>query len=155
MIGNPKDLPLGRASAGSMHILFGQNGKWPDLIDTAPGLLPDPSEIRIALVMGDEANSTGNSGDTLCYSAASGDVDGDGITDLIVNEMEGDGLLPGAVDAGNLIVLNGTQFALPSVDDLRNELLGIENVAFPKSLNRDVNEDGDLDVGDIINLINE
>ena len=35
------------------------------------------------------------------------DHDGDGIDDLVVNEMLGDGLQPGTQDAGNLIVISG------------------------------------------------
>ena len=45
--------------------------------------------------------------DVLCYSAAAGEHDGDGLDDLIVNEMLGDGVLPSATDAGNLIVISG------------------------------------------------
>ncbi len=56
-------------------------------------------------------------GDILCYSAAGGDVDGDGGPDLVVNEMTGNGFMPDggdpgteldpAVDVGNLLLING------------------------------------------------
>lgn len=48
-----------------------------------------------------------DAGDTLCYSAAAGDVDGDGSHDLITNEMVGNGSGPAAVDVGNLVVFSG------------------------------------------------
>ena len=51
-------------------------------------------------------------GDTLCYSAAAGDVDGDGKTDIITNEMVGNGTAPDRLDVGNLIVLSG-EFVSP------------------------------------------
>jgi hypothetical protein len=40
----------------------------------------------------------------LCYSAASGDMNDDGVIDLIVNEMQGDG--SSLVDAGNLLIID-------------------------------------------------
>jgi FG-GAP repeat len=46
-----------------------------------------------------------DTGDTLCYSAATGDLDGDGRADLIVNGMVGNGSSPDAVDTGNLLIL--------------------------------------------------
>ena len=36
-----------------------------------------------------------------------GDVDGDGLTDFITNEMIGNGLAEGTEDVGNLIVISG------------------------------------------------
>jgi len=54
----------------------------------------------------------GDAGDTLSYSAASGDVDGDGRIDLITNEMVGNGIA-GQVDVGNLIVLSGAGLISP------------------------------------------
>jgi hypothetical protein len=42
----------------------------------------------------------------LCYSAASGDMTNDGVVDLIVNEMQGDG--SSSVDAGNLLIINSS-----------------------------------------------
>ncbi|MCP3916421.1 MAG: hypothetical protein GY711_12760 [bacterium] len=111
MIGSPLYAPLGRSEAGLMHILFGQQGQWPSLIETAPGQFPDQSLITITEVVGALGTSGQDSGDTLCYSAAAGDLDGDGRTDVITNEMEGNG--PGATDAGNLIVLSGELVSPP------------------------------------------
>ncbi|GAG77141.1 unnamed protein product, partial [marine sediment metagenome] len=46
----------------------------------------------------------GGGGDVLCYSAASGDMNNDGVIDLIVNEMQGDG--SSVADVGNLLIIN-------------------------------------------------
>jgi hypothetical protein len=51
-------------------------------------------------------------GDTLCYSAATGDLDADGRTDLSVNDRVGNGLASDAVDAGKLPIL-GPAIASP------------------------------------------
>jgi hypothetical protein len=45
----------------------------------------------------------------LCYSAASGDMTKDGVVDLIVNEMQGDGSSPEAFDVGNLLIINSRE----------------------------------------------
>jgi hypothetical protein len=55
-------------------------------------------------------------GDTLCYSAATGDLDADGRTDLIANEMVGNGVAADAVNVGNLVVI-GSPLAGPLVTD--------------------------------------
>ena len=47
---------------------------------------------------------SGGGGDVLCYSAASGDMTNDGVIDLIVNEMQGDG--SSTEDAGNLLIID-------------------------------------------------
>lgn len=104
---SPHADPQGRSNAGAVHVLFGRTGGWPDRIDLAPGALPPASQVRIAEIQGARGSVSGDTGDTLGYSAAAGDVDGDGSTDLIVNEMVGNGLDPAAVDVGNLIVVNG------------------------------------------------
>ncbi|HVS15653.1 MAG TPA: hypothetical protein VMV46_17140 [Thermoanaerobaculia bacterium] len=97
---SPCDSPLGRNDAGTAHVLYGsRTGRWPALIDLAPGNLPEASLVEIAAVYGAKA------GDVLCYSAARGDHDGDGRADLIVNEMKGDGTAVN--DVGNLIVVGG------------------------------------------------
>ena len=88
-------------------MLFGRQGGWPALIDLAPGSLPPPSEVTIVEIQGARGLVGVDLGDTLGYSAAAGDVDGDGLSDLIVNEMVGNGVAPGAIDVGNLLLLNG------------------------------------------------
>ena len=36
-------------------------------------------------------------------------IDGDGRTDLIVNEMRGNGVSPAALDVGNLLIIGGAR----------------------------------------------
>ncbi len=117
-VGNPHDTPQGRLSAGTVHIFFGQPGGWPSIVDLKNDArdgfgLPGASQMRITRI--DAANGlNGNNGpDTLCYSAASGDINGDGVEDLIVNEMIGDGISPGTVDVGNLLIFSGPSLARP------------------------------------------
>ena len=43
----------------------------------------------------------------LCYRAGARDYDGDGIDDLIVNEMLGDGVSPETANTGNVILISG------------------------------------------------
>ncbi|NIP94995.1 MAG: hypothetical protein GWO24_16740, partial [Akkermansiaceae bacterium] len=90
-----------------MHVLYGQPGGWPASIDLKPGALPAPDEMRIALVRGAKGTSGSDLGDILCYSAASGDIDGDGRLDLIVNEMAGNAV-DGTEDVGNMLVIDAT-----------------------------------------------
>ncbi|MEM7051874.1 MAG: hypothetical protein AAF604_19565 [Acidobacteriota bacterium] len=120
MIGNPHDNPQGRFHAGSMHVIFGKRGRWPKTIDTAEGRLPPSHWVRVTLIEGAkggiQASGQGPSpdeGDTLCYSAAAGDVDGDGRTDIITNEMIGNGVAPNAIDVGNLVIFDGAMISAP------------------------------------------
>lgn len=107
----PHGHPLGRRNAGQFFILYGQEGGWPSLIDTRDGQLPDPSAVRLIEIQGALGDMGFDTGDTLGYSAAAADIDGDGRTDLITNEMVGNGVGPGAIDVGNLIVLGGAQMS--------------------------------------------
>lgn len=100
---SPHGSPYGRSEAGIIHILHGQIGPWPATVDLRWGEQPDASLIRISEVHGVKRQ------DVLCYSADAGDYDGDGIDDLIVNEMLGDGLRPEDANVGNLIVVSGTR----------------------------------------------
>jgi hypothetical protein len=105
--------PQGRTNAGAIHVLRGRVGGWPALIDTAA--LPPPSQVQTVEIQGADGQSGSDSGDILCYSAASGDVDGDGLTDLIVNEMEGNG--SSTLDAGTLLVIRGVSLFFLFRDD--------------------------------------
>lgn len=102
---SPHASPLGRASAGAIHVLQGRTAGWGAFHDLAA---PTP-ELALREVYGAKGGAEGDVGDTLCYSAATGDLDGDGRTDLITNEMTGDGLGPESVDVGNLLLIGGTQ----------------------------------------------
>ncbi|MEO2167285.1 MAG: FG-GAP repeat protein, partial [bacterium] len=99
---SPHGSPYGRTDAGKIHIIHGQIGMWPPVVDLRWGQQPDPMDVRISEVYGVK------SADVLAYSADAGDHDGDGIDDLIVNEMLGDGILPADANTGNLIVVSGT-----------------------------------------------
>ena len=111
---SPHAAPQGRPSAGAVHVFFGQDfGPWPALIDLAPGALPDPLLVRITEVQGANGTVGGDVGDTLCYSGAAGDVDGDGYDDLITNEMLGNGVAPIAEDVGNLLIVSGRLMSGP------------------------------------------
>lgn len=123
---SPHASPLGRFNAGTLHVFHGQNGLWPETIDLAPGALPPASEIRISEIYGANGRSGSDEGDILCYSAAAGDIDADGRDDFITNEMQGNGLDPSDVDAGNLIVLSGDLVAVPEASQA---LLGLAAVA--------------------------
>jgi hypothetical protein len=101
---SPHANPLRRHSAGSLHVLTGRAGGWPRFIDlSAP---PGRPELDMWALFGAHGSFGFDRGDTLCYSAASGDVDGDGRADLITNEMVGNGRDPSAVNVGNLLILS-------------------------------------------------
>ena len=106
-VGSPHADPQGRNSAGVVHVLFGQQGGWPEFINTAPGQLPSPDVVRITEIQGARGSAGTDRGDTLCYSASAGDLDGDGLTDFITNEMTGNGVGEGTEDVGNLVVVSG------------------------------------------------
>ena len=100
-VGNPHDRPFNRSNAGSVHVLYGRVGGWPAEIDLSPGNLPSSALMRIVEIAG------AKSGDILCYSAADGDIDGDGHIDFIVNEMTGNGSGGAPANVGNLLVVSG------------------------------------------------
>jgi hypothetical protein len=103
---SPHDNPFGRFNAGTIHIMFGQTGGWPAVIDLAPANFPSPAVINILEIYGANGGGTGDSGDTLSYSGAFGDMNKDGVTDIITNEMLGNGNLPSAIDVGNLLLID-------------------------------------------------
>lgn len=100
---SPHANPLRRHSAGMLHVLYGRPGGFPAVIDLrAP---PADDSLSMLPVFGARGSFGVDRGDTLCYSAATGDLDADGRTDLIVNEMVGNGLAVDAVNVGNLVVI--------------------------------------------------
>ncbi len=103
----PHDKPLARSEAGSAFLFFGRAGGWPELIDTRVNNLPPSDMVRTTRIIGANPTDGRDIGDTLGYSAAAADVDGDGHTDFVTNEMVGNGLGPDAEDVGNLIVVSG------------------------------------------------
>ena len=107
IVGNPHDNPHERSNAGTMHVLLGQTKRWPDVIDLSNDQLPSPEIMQIVRIDGAHGNRNNDAGDTLCYSASAADLDGDGYTDIIVNEMAGNGLAPQSTDVGNLLLISG------------------------------------------------
>ena len=108
-IGSPKANPDGRPIAGQIDVVFGRSGGWPEVVDLAAP--PSASEARIVAVYGARGTVGSDQGDMICYSAAGGDIDGDGLDDLITNEMLGNGRDPDAIDVGNLLVIGGALLA--------------------------------------------
>jgi hypothetical protein len=106
-IGSPSADPLGRSIAGTIHVVFGRAGRWPEIIDLRDATQIDTEQVRITSIYGARGTSDSDRGDMICYSAAGGDIDGDGQQDIVSNEMLGNGLNPSAVDVGNLIVISG------------------------------------------------
>lgn len=104
-IGSPKANPDGRTIAGQIDVVFGQPGGWPEIVDLRDP--PGPDEVPIVAIYGARGTVGGDQGDMICYSAAGGDIDGDGLDDLVTNEMLGNGLDPAAIDVGNLLVIGG------------------------------------------------
>jgi hypothetical protein len=95
---SPHDNPAGRINAGTLHILLGKTGRWPAFSDLNPANYPSTEDVEIHEIYG------ANVGDVLCYSGASGDASGDGIVDIFINEMLGDGSQQ--ADVGNLLVID-------------------------------------------------
>ncbi len=104
---SPHAARFGRRNAGALHVFLGREGPWPAVVDLRSGNEPPESEIAILEVVGAHGEDGTDSGDTLSYSGAPADWDGDGRTDIVTNEMLGNGATAGAVDTGNFIVLSG------------------------------------------------
>jgi FG-GAP repeat len=102
---SPHASPLRRHSAGTLHVLSGRPGGWPARVDLRSDA--DRRALGAVEIYGAQGTFGTDRGDTLCYSAAAGDLNGDGRTDLITNEMVGNGLSPEAVNAGNLLLIDG------------------------------------------------
>ena len=114
---SPDADPLGRIDAGIVYLFFGHTGTWFPYIDLSDlGVLDAAPDVRWSVAFGANGGNGSNRGDTLSYSAMAGDIDGDGRTDLITNEMRGDGTTPADVDRGNLVIIGANLFA-PRADD--------------------------------------
>lgn len=123
--------PQGRFQAGVVHVFYGRPGGWPELVDTAPERQPRREDVRFAELQGGHGGEGADQGDTLGYSAAAADIDGDGRTDFLVNEMKGNGLRHDAVDVGNLILVGGAALSSqcrdePTVLCLNRERFAVE-----------------------------
>jgi hypothetical protein len=102
---SPHGSPLGRTHAGEVHVFHGQNGPWPMTVDLKNP--PSRAVLRFTHLLGALGSGGGSAGDTLAYSAAVGDYDGDGRLDLVTNEMQGDGFGGTPTDVGNLVIVGG------------------------------------------------
>lgn len=120
-IGNPHDHASGRLSAGTADVFYGRPGGWPDEMRVIEGEFPDPSTVRIARIEGALGVNGSNLGDTIFYSAVAADFNDDGLTDLVFNEMLGDGVLPEARDTGNLLMISGAALLSAPEYELRLE----------------------------------
>lgn len=107
MISAPHADARGRIDNGMLHILHGRTGGWPARVDLRHGRQPPPDALAITEVLGAAGNTAVDTGDTLGYSATAADYDGDGVADLVVNEMTGNGVKTDAVDVGNLLLISG------------------------------------------------
>ncbi len=103
VITSPHENPSFRASAGSLHALYGQASGWPDEINLAANRLPDTA--RTVHMIGALGGNGADAGDTLVYSVAVADTNADGLADIITNEMQGNGSQ--SLDVGNLILYSG------------------------------------------------
>ncbi|MEM8606598.1 MAG: hypothetical protein AAGF92_05810 [Myxococcota bacterium] len=110
-IGSPKASPAGRPIAGVIDVVFGQPDGWPEVIDLQSP--PELEDVRIVAIYGARGTVGADTGDMICYSAAGGDIDGDGRDDIVTNEMLGNGLDPSAIDVGNLVVVSGALLSEP------------------------------------------
>ena len=106
VVASPHATALGRDSSGALHVLWGQSS-WPEIIDLADQNQPSQEVFSLSNIWGAHGSAPGDTGDTLGYSAAAGDIDNDGRVDLIVNEMVGNGVAASSVDVGNLLVISG------------------------------------------------
>ncbi len=92
VIASPNAPVDGDSRVGVTHIFFGREEALPAAIDLADV----PGDLPVLLIEGDEFF------DMLAYSMAYGDADGDGVTDVMLNVMDGDGfenLIPSSGDA--------------------------------------------------------
>ena len=116
---SPHDRHFGRINAGTLHILLGQTGAWPEVSDLAPANFPSSADIKVLEIYGANGQGpvlSGDAGDTLSYSGAYGDMNGDGAPDIITNEMEGNGSTPpNNIDVGNLLLLDIKHILYPDV----------------------------------------
>ena len=102
IIASPNEPVDGDARVGTTHIFFGTEDALPPTVDLAA--IPD--EIPVLLIEGHSGN------DMLAYSMGAGDADGDGVVDIILNVMDGDGLEDTLESSGDAHVLSGAALAI-------------------------------------------
>lgn len=144
---------------GVTHIFFGTEQALPPVIDLADV----PEEVSFLLVEGEDLN------DMLAYSMAVGDADGDGLDDLVLNVMDGDGFMNRIPSSGDAHVLSGAEITLfagrgaatptasatptPSAPDTPSPVATptVEVIGCPG----DCNGDGRVTIGELIRGVNQ
>jgi hypothetical protein len=97
---HPRDNPQpGTVEAGKTFIVFGTSQPLPPFVDLAA--IPD--DLSHIVVDGADRN------DMLAYSMGRGDVNGDGLPDIVMNVMGGDGFENQLVDAGDAYVFDAVE----------------------------------------------
>jgi hypothetical protein len=92
------DAPVnGQSRVGVAHLFFGRREPLPAVVELAD----IPGELPVLLFEGIRRS------DMTAYSMSLGDVDGDGLTDLYLNVMGGDGFQDRLTEAGDLHILSG------------------------------------------------
>lgn len=114
VITSPHENPSFRASAGSLHAIYGQASGWPAEIDLAANRLPDT--VRTVHMIGALGGNGADAGDTLGYSIAVADMNADGMDDIITNEMQGNGSQ--SLDVGNLVLYSGRALLPPTASPM-------------------------------------
>ena len=99
VIACPDDQPLGRVGAGDTFVFFGTSDPLPPSVDLAA----IPATLPVLVINGAEVS------DMLAYSMGHGDVNGDGLPDLVLNAMGGDGFMNQLTDAGDAYVLDAVE----------------------------------------------
>ncbi len=101
LFGSPTNTPLSRDTAGDLKVIFGSSDPFPAIVDTAA----PPPDVPVYRIVAAEP------GDLFTYSVAVGDVNGDGVTDIVPNAMAGDGFRNRYDTAGDAYVISGRAFS--------------------------------------------
>jgi len=101
VIASPTAPAAGVVRAGVTHIFFGTTDPLPAVVDLAAV----PESLSALLIEGADFN------DMLAYSMSSGDADGDGLAEVMLNVMDGDGFENALASSGDAYVLSGAELS--------------------------------------------
>ncbi|MEO8605664.1 MAG: hypothetical protein ABI629_24055 [bacterium] len=138
VVASPADQPRGRVTAGSVTVFFGTDAAWPSVIDLADV----PEEIAHLEIDG------ASGGDQLAYSMARGDVNGDGLVDLILNAMGADGFDDSLSLAGDSYVLDAVAVSRAAGRE------AVTPTPTPPVCTGDCNGDREVGIGELISGVN-